>query len=154
MVLSRVSLDQAAMRPVSIFSSPSWGQSNWGCCMNWSPLPCVSACLSIHAFLKRRRQLGMWPRQRPPSGLQIDVVEASESREIEAAFRTLVRNRADALVLGPDPFFASRRLQLATLATRHAIPAVYNIREYALRNEPDGNVPSSRHLHRQNPQGC
>jgi len=64
-------------------------------------------------------------------GLQVDVVEASESREIEAAFRTLVRNRADALVVGPDPFFASRRLQLATLATRHAIPAVYNIREYA-----------------------
>ena len=64
-------------------------------------------------------------------GLQIDVVEASESREIEAAFRTLVRNRADALVIGADPFFASRRLQLATLATRHTIPAVYNIREYA-----------------------
>ena len=34
-------------------------------------------------------------------------------------------------MVGPDPFFASRRLQLATLATRHAIPAVYNIREYA-----------------------
>jgi putative ABC transport system substrate-binding protein len=67
----------------------------------------------------------------PAIGLQVDVVEASESREIEAAFRTLVRNRADALVVGPDPFFASRRLQLATLATRHAIPAVYNIREYA-----------------------
>jgi putative ABC transport system substrate-binding protein len=64
-------------------------------------------------------------------GLQIDVVEASESREIEAAFRTLVRNRADALVIGADPFFANRRLQLATLATRHAIPAIFNIREYA-----------------------
>ena len=64
-------------------------------------------------------------------GLQIDVVEASESREIEAAFRTLVRNRADALVIGADPFFASRRLQLATLATRHAIPAIFNIRGYA-----------------------
>ncbi|HET9534655.1 MAG TPA: ABC transporter substrate-binding protein, partial [Mesorhizobium sp.] len=64
-------------------------------------------------------------------GLQIDVVRASNSREIEAAFGTLVRNRADALVVGPDPFFASRRLQLATLATRHAIPAVYNVREYA-----------------------
>jgi ABC transporter substrate binding protein len=44
---------------------------------------------------------------------------------------TTLRNRADALVVGPDPFFVSRRLQLATLATRHAIPAVYNIREYA-----------------------
>jgi putative ABC transport system substrate-binding protein len=51
-------------------------------------------------------------------GLQIDVVQASDSREIEAAFRTLVRNRADALVVGPDPFFASRRLQLAALG-RH-----------------------------------
>jgi ABC transporter substrate binding protein len=40
----------------------------WGCCMNWFPLPCVSACLSIRAFLKRSSQLGMWPRQRPPSG--------------------------------------------------------------------------------------
>ena len=64
-------------------------------------------------------------------GLQIDVVEASESREIEAAFRTLVRDRADALVIAADPFFASRRLQLATLATRHAISAIFNIREYA-----------------------
>ena len=65
-------------------------------------------------------------------GLQIEVVEASDSREIVAAFSTLVRNRADALVVGPDPFFVSRRLQLATLATRHAIPAVYNIRELSL----------------------
>ena len=63
-------------------------------------------------------------------GVQIDVVQASDSREIEAAFATLVRNRADALVVGPDPFFASRRLQLATLAMRHAIPAVYNAREF------------------------
>ena len=64
-------------------------------------------------------------------GIQIDVVRASNSREIQAAFGTLVRNRADALVVGPGSFFASRRLQLATLATRHAIPAVYNVREYA-----------------------
>ena len=44
------------------------GSSSWGCCMNWFPLPCVSACLSIRAFLKRSWQLRMWPRQRPPSG--------------------------------------------------------------------------------------
>src|SRR5262249_41182256 len=46
-------------------------------------------------------------------------------------FATLVRNRADALVVGGDSFLTSRRLQLATLATRHAIPAVYNSREFA-----------------------
>ena len=65
------------------------------------------------------------------TGVQIDVVRASDSREIEVAFGTLVRNRADALVVGPDALFTSRLLQLATLATRHAIPAVYVGREFA-----------------------
>ena len=62
--------------------------------------------------------------------VQIDVIRASDSREIEAAFATLVRNRADALVVGVDSFFTNRRLQVATLATRHAIPAVYIGREF------------------------
>ncbi len=63
-------------------------------------------------------------------GIQIGVVTARDSREIEAAFATLVRNRADALLVGPDAVFLSRRLQLAILAARHAIPTVYNVREY------------------------
>ena len=63
-------------------------------------------------------------------GAQIEVIYASDSREIEAAFVTFVRKRVDALLVGTDPFFFSRRLQLATLATRHAIPAVYTVREY------------------------
>ena len=63
-------------------------------------------------------------------GIHVDVIKASDSREIEAAFAMLVRNRADALLVGPDPVFVSRRLQLAVLAARHAIPAAYNVREY------------------------
>ena len=63
-------------------------------------------------------------------GFAIDVVRASDSREIEAAFATLIRNKADALLVGPDAVLLSRRLQLAILAARHAIPAVYNVREY------------------------
>ena len=63
-------------------------------------------------------------------GVEIGVVRAGDRSEIAAAFATLVRNRADALVVGADSFFLGRRLQLATLATRHAIPAVYNAREY------------------------
>jgi putative ABC transport system substrate-binding protein len=63
-------------------------------------------------------------------GLQVQVLNASTSREIEAAFATLVRDRADALFVAPDAFFTSRRVQLATLAARHAIPATYGIREY------------------------
>jgi putative tryptophan/tyrosine transport system substrate-binding protein len=64
-------------------------------------------------------------------GVQIELVQASNILEIDAAFASLVRKRADALVVGTDSFFFNRRLQLATLATRHAIPAVYNAREYA-----------------------
>jgi putative tryptophan/tyrosine transport system substrate-binding protein len=63
-------------------------------------------------------------------GAKIEVVNASDTQEIEAAFRTFVQKRVDALLVGTDPFFYSRRLQLATLATRHAIPAVYTVREY------------------------
>jgi putative tryptophan/tyrosine transport system substrate-binding protein len=64
-------------------------------------------------------------------GVQIELVQASNILEIDAAFASLVRKRADALVVGTDSFFFNRRLQLATLAIRHAIPAVYNAREYA-----------------------
>jgi putative tryptophan/tyrosine transport system substrate-binding protein len=64
-------------------------------------------------------------------GVQIDVVQASDTGGIDAAFATLVENKAEGLVVATDPFFYSRRLQLATLATRHVIPAVYNAREYA-----------------------
>ena len=62
--------------------------------------------------------------------VEISVVQASNSREIEAAFAALVRDKVDALVIGTDPFFYSRRVQLTTLATRHALPAVYNLRGY------------------------
>ena len=64
-------------------------------------------------------------------GLQIQVLNASTSSEIEAAFATLVRERADALFVAGDAFFTSRRVQFATLAVRHAIPAIYRHREFA-----------------------
>jgi putative ABC transport system substrate-binding protein len=64
-------------------------------------------------------------------GFQIDVMQASDSRQIEAAFEAAVRNRVDALLVGSDSFFVSRRLQIATLAARYAIPAVYPLRDFA-----------------------
>ena len=64
-------------------------------------------------------------------GVQIDVVQASDSREIEAAFATLVGNKINALLIGSDALFISRRVQLATLTARHAIPAVQNVRGFA-----------------------
>ena len=62
-------------------------------------------------------------------GLQIQVLNASTSREIEAAFATLVRDRADALYVAGDVFFTSRRVQFATLAASYRIPASYASRE-------------------------
>jgi putative tryptophan/tyrosine transport system substrate-binding protein len=64
-------------------------------------------------------------------GLQVQVLNASTSLEIDAAFATFVRERPDALFVGPDAFFNSRRMQLAHLATRHAVPAAYAQRDYA-----------------------
>ena len=62
-------------------------------------------------------------------GLQIQVLKASTSGEIEAAFATLVRERADALFVAPDSFFISRRVQFVTLAARSGIPTAHNTRE-------------------------
>jgi len=62
-------------------------------------------------------------------GLQIQVLNAGTGREIEAGFTTLVRDRVDALFLAPDGLFIDRRVQLATLAARHAIPTACSVRE-------------------------
>ena len=62
--------------------------------------------------------------------LKIQVVRASISSEINAAFATFVRERPDALFVGTDPFFSSRRAQLVNLASRHAVPATYSGRHY------------------------
>ena len=64
-------------------------------------------------------------------GLQIQVLNASTNREIDAAFATLARERPDALFVGGDAFFTIRRVQLAQLATLHKIPAIYASREHA-----------------------
>jgi putative ABC transport system substrate-binding protein len=64
-------------------------------------------------------------------GLQIHVVNASTSGEIDAAFATLMREQPNALFIGGGAFFTSRRVQLVHLASRHAIPATYAVRDYA-----------------------
>jgi putative ABC transport system substrate-binding protein len=66
-----------------------------------------------------------------PLGLQIEVLKASSGNEIDAAFTTLVSHRADGLLVGPDAFFVSRRVQIAILAARHVLPAIYTIGDYA-----------------------
>jgi putative ABC transport system substrate-binding protein len=64
-------------------------------------------------------------------GKQIEVLTASTNDDIDAAFASLVRKRADALYVSPDSFFANRRVQFATLAAHHRVPAIYFQREFA-----------------------
>jgi putative ABC transport system substrate-binding protein len=63
--------------------------------------------------------------------LQIQVLNASTSRDIDAVFATFVRERPDALFVNGDSFLNIRRVQLALLAGRLGIPAIYSGREYA-----------------------
>jgi len=64
-------------------------------------------------------------------GLQIQVLNASTSLELDAAFAALVSERSDALLVGSTPFLFDRRVQLAQLAARHAVPAIYQDRHHA-----------------------
>ncbi|MFL6797497.1 MAG: ABC transporter substrate-binding protein [Xanthobacteraceae bacterium] len=64
-------------------------------------------------------------------GMQIQVLNASTIGEIDAAFATMAHDRPEALFVGTDSFFQSRRLQLSLSAMRHAVPATFSGREYA-----------------------
>jgi putative ABC transport system substrate-binding protein len=65
-------------------------------------------------------------------GVQLPILKASTEAEIDGAFASLVNLHASALVVGNDPFFASRREQLVALASRHAVPAIYQSRQFVL----------------------
>jgi putative tryptophan/tyrosine transport system substrate-binding protein len=67
----------------------------------------------------------------PSMGLQMQVLKASTRDEIDAAFATLARERSDILFIGGDPFFTSRRVQLAVLAAHYSIPSTSGTREIA-----------------------
>jgi ABC-type uncharacterized transport system substrate-binding protein len=65
-------------------------------------------------------------------GLQLQVLNASSESEIDKAFRRLVELRAGALIVSVDPFLNNQRAQIVALAARHAVPAIYGVRELAI----------------------
>ena len=65
-------------------------------------------------------------------GRQILLLKATNERDIDAAFASILQMRPGALLVGADPFFLSRREQLVALAERHEVPAIYEFREFAL----------------------
>jgi putative tryptophan/tyrosine transport system substrate-binding protein len=64
-------------------------------------------------------------------GSELLVLKASTELEIDAAFTNLAQQKIGAVLIASDPFFTTRRDQLAALASRHAIPAMFDLREYA-----------------------
>jgi len=63
-------------------------------------------------------------------GLQVHVLRAQTESEINVAFASLARIRAETLFIGPDGFFFDQRTLIASLATRYAVPATYELREF------------------------
>jgi putative ABC transport system substrate-binding protein len=94
------------------------------------PKPAIVALLvnptSANAEVERKELLA----KAGPLGLKIEVLGASTENGVDAAFATLVEKQTRALLLGNDPFFFTRRNQLAVLAARHGIPAISPLREY------------------------
>lgn len=93
-------------------------------------------------------------------GLQIQIFNVATPREIHAAFTTLAKERPDGLFVSPDPFFGGRRVQLATLAERHAIPTSFSVRQFAeaggfdeLWHQRRGCLSPSWRLHGPGPEG-
>jgi putative tryptophan/tyrosine transport system substrate-binding protein len=92
-------------------------------------------------------------------GLQVQVLGAGTEGEIEAAFTRLGAEHAKALLVNTDAFFFSRRAQLVDLASRYAIPAIFDRREYAKAGGPHelwgkrhGRLPLGRQLRRPDSQ--
>jgi ABC-type uncharacterized transport system substrate-binding protein len=82
-------------------------------------------------------------------GLQFHMLYASAVGDFDTVFATLAQLRAGGLVIGSDPFFNSRSEQLAALAIRHAVPAIYQYREFAVAGGLMSYGGSLRDMYRQ-----
>jgi putative ABC transport system substrate-binding protein len=82
-------------------------------------------------------------------GVQLPILKAVTESEIDTAFGTLVQIHADALVIGPDPFFFNRHDQLVALASRHALPAMYFAHEFVASGGLISYGPSVLAVYRQ-----
>ena len=82
-------------------------------------------------------------------GVQLIILKAGTESEIEGAFGSLVERQAHALLVGADPFFNSRREQLVALASRHAVPAIYEWREFVTSGGLISYGPSLTSIYRQ-----
>jgi hypothetical protein len=100
----------------------------------------------------------IWHDASEPKSGEADAVPA-KAHVGDAAFTTMAQKRVPAFLIIADPLFTSRRVQLVTLAARHAIPAIYTSREFAevggldeLRSQPAGHLSPSQYIYRPHTQ--
>jgi putative ABC transport system substrate-binding protein len=94
------------------------------------PQAAIIGVLLNPAFPSAANQLREMQEAARTLGLQVIVMQASNESDIDASFASFVKNRADALLVGNDSFFTMRRDQLASLATRYSLPAIYSFPEF------------------------
>jgi putative ABC transport system substrate-binding protein len=89
----------------------------------------IGALINPRSFVTAESTVREFTEAARTMRLQIEVLNAGTGAEIEAAFASLARAHVDALFVAPDAFFASRRVQLATLAARHGVPTAHPQRD-------------------------
>jgi putative tryptophan/tyrosine transport system substrate-binding protein len=108
------------------------GSKQLGLLREVAPATTAIAVLMNPNFPGTERQLRDVEAAARVLGLQLIVLTASTEREIETAFATMAQKGGVALLVGVDPFFLERRDHIVALATRHAVPAIYPVREFAV----------------------
>jgi len=108
------------------------GSKQLGLLREVAPTTTAIAVLMNPNFPGTERQLRDVEAAARVLGLQLIVLTASTEREIETAFATMAQKGGVALLVGVDPFFLERRDHIVALATRHAVPAIYPVREFAV----------------------
>jgi putative ABC transport system substrate-binding protein len=96
------------------------------------PSPAIIGVLVNPSFPESGVQVNELLQAARTLGRQIAILRADSERGIDAAFISVVEQRIGGLVVASDPFFFSQRDQLVALAVRHAIPAIYQLREFAV----------------------
>ena len=108
-----------------------WGQSVWSFCSELLPSASTIALLVNPGNPNVGTDAPETEAAANALGQHLEVLTASTEGDLEAAFTTMVKRQAGALIVMPDPFFFARREQLVALAARYAVPTIYPVRVFA-----------------------
>ena len=155
-----VSTDQVATRPACTFLLAEMEAKRLGLLRDLVPTAALIGVLLNPNNANAETQSKDVQEAARAIGQKIQIVHAGTEAALGTTFATLTQMRADALLVGADPFFNSRRNLLVLHATRHGIPAMYDQREFvqagglmSYGTSLIGCLPPGRHLHRTHSQG-